>query len=98
MAYLVEMAVRLVELHRVLKPSGSLYLHCDPTASHYLKVILDAVFDVRNFINEVIWKRSTAHSDRAQGSKHFGRLHDSILAYGKSAAYAWEAAVRRVVV
>jgi adenine specific DNA methylase Mod len=68
MAYLVEMAVRLVELHRVLKPTGSLYLHCDPTASAYLKVLLDAVFDTRNFRTEIVWKRSTAHSDAKPGS------------------------------
>ena len=63
MAYLAMMAVRLIELHRVLKPTGSLYLHCDPTASHYLKIMLDAVFGPRNFRNEVNWKRTTAHSD-----------------------------------
>src|SRR5450830_1009604 len=57
LAYLTMMAARLVELHRVLKPSGCLYLHCDPTASHYLKVVLDAIFDARNFRNEISWKR-----------------------------------------
>lgn len=57
MAYLAMMAVRLLELHRVLKPTGSLYLHCDPTASHYLKILLDAVFSVRSFRNEIVWKR-----------------------------------------
>lgn len=62
-AYLVMMAIRLVELHRVLKPTGSLYLHCDPTASHYLKVVLDEIFGKTNFRNEIIWKRTTAHSD-----------------------------------
>src|SRR5215210_4086300 len=60
MAYLVMMAVRLIELHRVLKPTGSLYLHCDPTASHYLKLLLDGVFGPRNFLNEVVWKRTNA--------------------------------------
>ncbi|MBF6604134.1 MAG: restriction endonuclease [Chloroflexi bacterium] len=89
MAYLVEMAVRLVELRRVLKPTGSLYLHCDPTASHYLKLVLDAIFGPKNFVNEIIWKRSTAHSDRAQGSRHFGRLHDVVLVYAKSDLYLW---------
>ena len=59
MAYLAMMAVRLVELHRVLKDSGSLYLHCDPTASHYLKLVLDAVFGAENYRNEIIWKRTT---------------------------------------
>lgn len=62
MAYLTHMAVRLVELHRVLKPTGSVYLHCDPTASHYLKVLMDAVFGPERFQNEVIWKRTSAHS------------------------------------
>jgi site-specific DNA-methyltransferase (adenine-specific) len=61
-AYLVMMAPRLVELHRVLKPTGSLYLHCDPTASHYLKVMLDVIFGARNFRNEIVWKRTSAHT------------------------------------
>src|SRR2546421_10678775 len=82
MAYLVMMAVRLVELHRVLKPTGSLYLHCDPTASHYLKIILDTIFSPDQFRNEIIWKRNSAHSDTAQGRVlHMGRLHDVILFY-----------------
>ncbi len=89
MAYLTMMAPRLVELRRVLKPTGSIYLHCDPTASHYLKMLMDAVFGPVSYINEVIWKRSAAHSDRAQGAKHFGRLHDVLLVYGKSANYRW---------
>jgi adenine specific DNA methylase Mod len=89
MAYLVMMAPRLLELHRVLKETGSIYLHADSTASHYLKLVLDSIFDGRNFINEVIWKRTTAHSDRAQGSKHYGRLHDTILVYSKSSEYVW---------
>ena len=59
MAYLVMMAARLVELHRVLKPTGSLYLHCDPTASHYLKIVLDSIFGIENFTNEIIWKGQT---------------------------------------
>ena len=85
MAYLVMMTARLVELRRVLKPTGSLYLHCDPTASHYLKIVLDAIFKVDNFRNEVIWKRSSAHSDRSQGNVlHMGRIHDVILFYTKS--------------
>ena len=63
MAYLAMMAVRLVELHRVLK-DGSLYLHCDPTASHYLKMVLDAVFGPEHFLNEIVWKRTLAHNDR----------------------------------
>jgi site-specific DNA-methyltransferase (adenine-specific) len=84
MAYLVEMAVRLVELHRILTPTGSLYLHCDPTASHYLKVLLDAIFDARNFRNEIVWKRSSAHSDSKQGARHYGRVSDTLLFYAKS--------------
>ncbi|HEY6541725.1 MAG TPA: site-specific DNA-methyltransferase, partial [Ktedonobacteraceae bacterium] len=85
MAYLVMMAARLVELHRVLKPTGSLYLHCDPTASHYLKIILDTIFSPDQFRNEIIWKRNSAHSDTAQGKVlHMGRLHDVILFYTKT--------------
>src|SRR5680860_315925 len=62
MAYLAMMAVRLIELHRVLKPTGSLYLHCDPTASHYLKILLDAIFGPVHYRNEIIWKRSNPKS------------------------------------
>src|SRR6266481_2348580 len=69
MAYLAMMAPRLVELRRVLKSTGSLYLHCDPTASHYLKLLLDAVFGASNYRAEITWKRSAAHSDTKQGSK-----------------------------
>ena len=89
MAYLAMMAVRLVELHRVLKPTGSLYLHCDPTASHYLKLVLDAVFGAENFVNEIVWKRSDAHNDAKQGSTHFGRVHDVIFFYTKSKDVTW---------
>ena len=85
MAYLVMMAARLVELHRVLKPTGSLYLHCDSTASHYLKVILDTTFGPENYRNEIIWKRTTAHSD----SSRWGRVHDVILFYTKSDKSTW---------
>ena len=85
MAYLAMMAVRLIELHRVLKPTGSLYLHCDPTASHYLKLLLDAVFGPTNFQNEIIWKRSSAHSS----SKKFSPVHDTIFYYSKSEIRTW---------
>ncbi|MCL4450104.1 MAG: restriction endonuclease [Candidatus Thermoplasmatota archaeon] len=88
-AYLVMMAVRLVELRRVLKSKGSVYLHCDPTASHYLKIVMDTIFGPENFINEISWKRSAAHSDSKQGSKHFGRIHDIILFYVKTSDYQW---------
>lgn len=89
MAYLAMMAPRLFELRRVLKPTGSLYLHCDPTASHYLKMLLDAVFGPRNFRNEIIWKRAHAHSDARQGSKHFGRITDTLLFYAKGPDSTW---------
>lgn len=84
LAYLVNMAPRLVELRRVLKGSGSLYLHCDPTMSHYLKTLLDAIFDARNFRSEVIWKRTTAHNS----AKRFGPVHDVILFYAKDVKQA----------
>jgi site-specific DNA-methyltransferase (adenine-specific) len=85
MAYLVMMAARLVELHRVLKPTGSLYLHCDPTASHYLKIVLDTIFGPENFKNEVVWKRTSGHSD----AKCYGSVHDVILYYSKSFDPTW---------
>ena len=84
-AYLTMMANRLVELHRVLKPTGSLYLHCDPTASHYLKIILDTVFGPENFRNEIIWKRTTTHSD----AKRWSPVSDTILFAAKSATFTW---------
>jgi len=80
MAYLVMMAARLVELHRVLKPTGSLYLHCDPTASHYLKVVLDTIFGVQNFRNELVWQRINA---KGNVQRKFGAVHDVILGYAK---------------
>jgi DNA modification methylase len=89
LAYLAMMAPRLVELRRVLKPTGSIYLHCDPTASHYLKMLMDAVFGVQNFRTEIAWKRSSAHSDAAQGRRQHGRIHDSILFYSKSDSWLW---------
>jgi site-specific DNA-methyltransferase (adenine-specific) len=86
MAYLAMMAVRLVELHRVLKDSGSLYLHCDPTASHYLKLVLDAVFGAENFRNEIIWKRTFAHGNVSRG---YGDITDAIFFYSKSSRFVW---------
>ena len=86
LAYLVMMAARLVELQRILKPTGSLYLHCDPTASHYLKIILDTVFGPENFINEIIWERSQT---RSTISKSFRRSHDILLFYAKSGNYTY---------
>ncbi len=80
MAYLAMMAVRLVELHRVLKPTGSLYLHCDPTASHYLKLVLDAVFSPKHYKAEIVWGRTNARGT----SGKWPRLHDTIFHYVKS--------------
>lgn len=85
MAYLAMMAPRLVELKRVLKETGSIYLHCDPTASHYLKILMDAVFGPQFFKNEIIWKRTSAHNS----AKRWGPVHDVILFYSKSETAAW---------
>ena len=89
LAYLTMMAVRLVELHRVMKETASIYLHCDPTASHYLKVILDAIFGPKRFRSEIIWQRSSAHNDTAQGLKQPGHIHDVLLFYTKSDDWTW---------
>jgi len=85
LAYLVMMTARLVELHRVLKPTGSLYLHCDPTASHYLKILLDTIFGALNYRSEIIWKRTSSHNS----AKRFGPIHDTIFFYSKSDNYVW---------
>jgi DNA modification methylase len=86
LAYLSMMAPRLVELRRVLKETGSVYLHCDPTASHYLKVLMDAVFGPMRFVNEITWKRTSAH---ANVISKFGVVHDVILFYTRSAKWTW---------
>jgi DNA modification methylase len=87
MAYLAMIAPRLVELRRVLKPTGSLYLHCDSTASHYLKLLCDAVFGPENFRNEIIWKRAdTVKGNFGQGSRFFDRNTDSIIFYARTEA------------
>ncbi len=83
-SYLCMMGVRLLEMRRVLKETGSIYLHCDPTASHYLKLLMDAVFGQGNFRNEVVWRRSNAKGDTGQGAKHFGRVNDMLLFYAKT--------------
>lgn len=85
MAYLVNMTPRLVELHRVLKPTGSLYLHCDPTMSHYLKIMLDAVFGPANFRNDIVWKRKAGRGETQNAAIRFGVSNDTILFYAKSA-------------
>src|SRR5664280_320955 len=87
MAYLTMMAPRLLELRRVLKDTGSIYLHCDPTASHYLKLVMDGVYGPMNFRNEIVWKRQTAHSD---ARLRFANVSDRILFYGNTAASPFE--------
>lgn len=84
-AYIGMMATRLLELYRVLKPTGSIYLHCDPTASHYLKLLMDRIFNPSNFRNELVWKRSSAHSD----SHTCGNSHDIVLLYTKGNKFTW---------
>jgi adenine specific DNA methylase Mod len=84
LAYLSMMAPRLKELHRVLKPTGSIYLHCDPTASHYLKILMDSVFSPANFRNEITWKRRVGMSSAVHESNRFGTITDIILFYAKT--------------
>jgi site-specific DNA-methyltransferase (adenine-specific) len=84
LAYLSMMAPRLVELHKKLRETGSLYLHCDPTAGHYLKLLLDAVFGPENFKNEIIWERTVPKSDFRQGATNWPRVHDVLLYYAKN--------------
>ena len=88
MAYIAYMAQRLFEMHRVLKPTGSIYLHCDPTASHYLKVVMDRVFGANNFRNEIIW---FYHDTPGRPKKDFARKHDTILRYTKSGEWRFNA-------
>ncbi len=85
MAYLVMMTARLIELRRVLKPTGSIYLHCDPTVGHYLKVVMDTIFGKENFRNEIVWKRTSAHND----PKRYGRNIDLIFFYTKNQSWTW---------
>lgn len=87
LAYLVHMTLRIVEIHRVLKPTGSFYLHCDPTASHYLKLVLDAVFCGQggDYLSEIVWKRTASHS----GSNRWAPVHDVILFYSKTPKFTW---------
>jgi site-specific DNA-methyltransferase (adenine-specific) len=89
-AYIDYMRPRCVQLARVLKKTGSFYYHCDWHAAHYVKVMLDGIFGENNFINEIIWKRQSAHNDAKQGSKHLGRIHDSIFLYAGSEEYTFE--------
>ena len=88
LAYLSMMGIRLVEMRRVLRRTGSLYLHCDPTASHYLKLILDMIFGPENFRSEVVWKRTGAHNS----ARRYGPIHDTILYYARDAEHVtWNA-------
>ena len=84
-AYLAMMAPRLIELRRVMRPNASIYLHCDDTASHYLKALMDAVFDPRRFRNEIVWKRTSAHSN----ARRYGRINDRLLFYANGRSPAW---------
>ena len=93
MAYIAYMTQRIIELHRVLKPTGSFYLHCDPTASHYLKQVLDFVFGRKNFRNEIVWHYQAG----TKGAKYFGRKHDIILFYSKSEQYKHKRVSKPVV-
>jgi DNA modification methylase len=86
MAYLAMMAPRLIELRRVLKPSGTLYLHCDQTAAHYLKMLMDGIFSPLNFLNEITWKRTHSHGNVG---RNFGAICDTLLVYVKGKSYTW---------
>ncbi len=90
MAYLVMMSIRLVELRRVLKPTGSLYLHCDPTASHYLKIVLDSIFGPENFKSEIVWRRTGAHGK----ARRYAPIHDTIFFYTRSDDFTWNSPMR----
>jgi Adenine specific DNA methylase Mod len=85
LAYLIYMSYRLLEMKRVLKPTGSVYLHCDPTALHYIKVIMDGIFGHQFYRNDIVWKRTSGHSD----ARRYGWVHDNILFYTKTDTYTW---------
>ena len=88
-AYICFMAVRLIECHRVLTPTGSIYIHCDNHANSYLRMLLDAILGADNFRSEITWKRSSAHSDTRQGRRQHGRIHDRLLFYTRSDKWTW---------
>ncbi len=88
-SYLIFMAVRLLEMRRVLKPTGSIYLHCDPTASHYLKLLMDGIYGASQFRTQIAWQRSNAHSDTKQGRRQHGRIQDNILFYTAGGGWTW---------
>ena len=83
--YIQQMAIRALEIHRILTPKGSLYWHCDDNAAHYLKIMFDVIFNEKNYRNDIVWRRTSAHND----AKRFGRVHDNILFYTKSSDYIW---------
>ena len=88
-AYLSYMAERLEHMHRLLKPSGSIYYHCDETVAHYVKVVLDAIFGPEGYRGEVTWQRTSSHNDGAQGRRQYGRVCDRILFYTKGPSWTW---------
>ena len=85
MSYLIYMAIRILEMHRILKSTGSLYLHCDTTMNHYLKLVLDSIFGNKMFCNDITWKRFSSHND----GKRYGKISDQILFYTKTKNYYW---------
>ena len=88
-SYLVYMAARMLEMRRLLRPTGSIYVHCDPTMSHYLKLVMDAIFGRARFRAEIVWKRASAHSDTKQGRREHGRIHDVLLFYSAGKEWTW---------
>ena len=84
-SYLIMMSTRLLEMVRILKDTGSIYMHCDSTASHYLKLVMDSIFGADNFQNEIVWKRTSTHND----PNRFGRIHDTLLFYVKGEGATW---------
>ena len=90
MIYLMAMAIRLIEMHRILKPTGSIYLHCDPTASHYLKLVMDDVFGKENFRNEIVWKRDASGKGAKRISKQFPRVQDVLFFYSKTDTFIFD--------
>lgn len=87
--YLDWLKVRLIEFYRILKNSGSIFFHCDIHASHYIKILMDQIFGFKMFRNEIIWKRHNAHNNSKQGSRHLGKIHDTILHYSKTNNFVW---------
>ena len=91
LAYMIYMVQRLLYMKSILRPTGSIYLHCDPTASHYIKVMMDGIFGHQNFQSEIIWKRSSSHNR----AKRWGPIHDTILFYTKGPKYKWNRVLQK---